>query len=128
MGQMQLLLVVLGVLLVGIAIAVGVTMFQGNAVESTRNAIINDLGYFAQRARAYYSKPTTSGGGGRSFSGVTLGALSSMSENANGIFYLESSDEEECVIVGVGRIVSGDDSVRVRIRVNENRNIIEIIN
>ncbi len=128
MGQMQLLLVVLGVLLVGIAIAVGVTMFQGNAVESTRNAIINDLGFFAQRARAYYNKPTTSGGGGRSFNGLTLGALSSMSENANGIFFLESADEEECVILGVGRIVSGDDSVRVRIRVNERRNIIEIIN
>ena len=128
MGQMQLLLVVLGVLLVGIAIAVGVTMFQGNAIESTRNAIVNDLGFFAQRARAYYNKPTTSGGGGRSFNGLTLGALSSMSENANGLFFLESADEEECVILGVGRVVAGEDSVRVRIRVNERRNIIEIIN
>lgn len=128
MGQMQLLLVVLGVLLVGIAIAVGITMFQGNAVESTRNAIINDLGYFAQRARSYYNKPTTSGGGGRSFAGLTIGALSSMTENANGIYSLESADEEECVILGVGKIVSGDDSVRVRIRINERRNIIEVIN
>ncbi len=128
MGQMQLLLVVLGVLLVGIAIAVGVTMFQGNAIESTRNAIVNDLGFFAQRARAYYNKPTTSGGGGRSFNGLTLGALSSMNENANGLFFLESADEEECVILGVGRVVAGEDSVRVRIRVNERRNIIEIIN
>lgn len=128
MGQMQLLLVVLGVLLVGIAIAVGITMFQGNAIESTRNAIINDLGYFAQRARAYYNKPVTSGGGGKSFVGLTIGVLSVMTENPNGIYSLESSDEEECVIMGVGRIVSGDDSVRVRIRVNERRNIIEIIN
>ena len=128
MGQMQLLLVVLGVLLVGIAIAVGVTMFQGNAIESTRNAIVNDLGFFAQRARAYYNKPTTSGGGGRSFNGLTLGALSSMNENANGLFFLESADEEECVSLGVGRVVAGEDSVRVRIRVNERRNIIEIIN
>ncbi len=128
MGQMQLLLVVLGVLLVGIAIAVGVTMFQANAVESTRNAIINDLGFFAQRARAYYNRPSTSGGGNRSFAGVTLGALSSMTENANGRYYLESATEDECVIVGVGKIVSGDDSIRVRIRVNERRNIIEIIN
>ena len=59
---------------------------------------------------------------------MTLGALSSMTENANGIFYLESAEEGECAIIGVGRIVSGDDSVRVRIRVNEQRNIIEIIN
>jgi hypothetical protein len=128
MGQMQLLLVVLGVLLVGIAIAVGVTMFQANAVESTRNAIINDLGFFAQRARAYYNRPSTSGGGNRSFAGLTLGALSSMTENANGRYYLESATEDECVIVGVGKIVSGDDSIRVRIRINERRNIIEIIN
>lgn len=128
MGQMQLLLVVLGVLIVGIAIWVGISMFQANAIESTRNAIINDLGFFAQRARAYYTKPTTSGGGNMSFAGLTMGSLSSMTENVNARYYLESSTEEECVIVGVGKIVSGDDSVRVRIRINERRNTIEIIN
>lgn len=128
MGQMQLLLIVLGVLIVGIAIWVGISMFQANAIESTRNAIINDLGFFAQRARAYYNKPTTSGGGNRSFTGLTMGSLSSMTENVNARYYLESSTEDECVVVGVGKIVSGDDSVRVRIRINERRNTIEIIN
>lgn len=128
MGQMQLLLVVLGVLLVGIAIWVGVTMFQANAIESTRNAIINDLGFFATRARTYYNTPTSSGGGAKSFVGITIRTLAGFTENVNAVYSIESTSADECVILGVGKIVSDADSIRVRMRVNERRNIIEIIN
>ena len=40
MGQQQLLLIVLGVILVGIAIILGVNLFRANAVESKRNNVI----------------------------------------------------------------------------------------
>ena len=36
MGQQQLLLIILGVIIVGIAVAVGITMFQDNAVDQNR--------------------------------------------------------------------------------------------
>lgn len=128
MASTQILLVVLGVLLVGIAIYVGFSMFQASAVEHTRDAIMADLSNFAGRARAYYTKPRTQGGGEGSFDGVTIRMLYPMTENPNARYYVESAVDDQCVIMGVGKVVSGDDSIRVRIRVTERRNIIEILN
>ena len=129
MGQTQLLLVILGVILVGVAIFVGLSMFQANTVESTRNAIITDLNAFASRAHAYYWKPTSQGGGNQSFAGVTLRMILPMQENQNATYYLKSATQDQCVIDGVGKVVaSNGDSVRVRIRITEPRNWIEIIN
>ena len=129
MGQTQLLLVVLGVLLVGVAIFVGVSMFESNTIENTRNAIIADLNGFASRAHAYYWKPTSQGGGNQSFAGVTLRMILPMQENQNATYYLKSATQDQCVIDGVGKVVaSNGDSVRVRIRITEPRNWIEIIN
>jgi len=129
MGQTQLLLVVLGMLLVGIAVFVGISIFSANTVESTRNAIIVDLGNFASRATQYYWRPVTQGGGGKSFASISISQIYPMEENENARYYIESAEETECVIVGVGKIVtSNDDSIRVRIRVTTQRNIIEILN
>ena len=129
MGQTQLLLVVLGVLLVGVAIFVGISMFESNTIENTRNAIIADLNGFASRAHAYYWKPTTQGGGNKSFSGVTMSMIFPMAENNNARYYVESATDDECIIDGIGKVVASDgDSVRVRVRITEPRNWIEIIN
>jgi aldehyde:ferredoxin oxidoreductase len=43
MGQQQLLLIILGVIVVGIAVAVGITMFTDNAISANRDAVTNDL-------------------------------------------------------------------------------------
>ncbi|MFZ4619038.1 MAG: hypothetical protein ACOYNS_00655 [Bacteroidota bacterium] len=71
MGQQQLLLIILGVMIVGVAIAVGITMFRDNAVSSNRDAIANDLMHLAAKAKHYYKRPTSMGGGGHSFVGLT---------------------------------------------------------
>jgi hypothetical protein len=129
MGQTQLLLVVLGLMLVGIAIYVGVSIFSANTVEDTRNAIIVDLQNFATRAIAYYWKPVSQGGGGKSFSDITLAQIYPMAENVNARYSIESTQDDQCVIVGVGKIVTTNgDSIRVRIRVTTQRNIVEILN
>jgi hypothetical protein len=128
MGQQQLLLIILGVIIVGVAIAVGITLFRSNAVESSRTAIINDLGYFAMRARQIYFKPAHLGGTARDFRGISLGMLTTLEENENGRYYIETVDKDELVLVGVGKIVVHDDTIRVRMRINELDNIVEIIN
>ena len=116
-------------MLVGIAIYVGVSIFSANTVEDTRNAIIVDLGTFASRANAYYWKPTTQGGGGKSFAGITLSQIYPMVENPNARYYIESAEDDQCVIDGVGKVVTTNgDSIRVRIRVTTQRNIVEILN
>ena len=69
MGQQQLLLIILGVIIVGLAIAVGITMFRDNAVSTNRDAIANDLMHLAAKARHFYKRPTSLGGGGHNFTG-----------------------------------------------------------
>jgi hypothetical protein len=129
LGQTQLLLVILAVILVGVAIFVGVSMFSANAVENTRSAIMTDLHAFAGKALTYYWKPATQGGGNKSFNGVTIGQIAAMGENPNARYYIESAQDDNCVIVGVGKIVASDgDSVTIRMRVSPTiRGIVEIV-
>ncbi|HFE63049.1 hypothetical protein B1H10_07140 [candidate division KSB1 bacterium 4484_188] len=84
MGQQQLLLIVLGIIIVGIAIAVGVNMFQSSAVDTNRQAVISDLANLASKAQRYYRTPTQLGGGSQDFKGFSLGRLDK--ENGNGFY------------------------------------------
>jgi len=69
MGQQQLLLIILGVTLVGIAVVVGINLFSSNAAENNRNILITDLTHLANMAQQYYRKPVALTGGGNSFMG-----------------------------------------------------------
>ncbi len=69
MGQQQLLLIILGIIIIGIAITVGISLFNANATESKRNNIINDLVHLASEAQKYYRTPKAMGGGQLSFEG-----------------------------------------------------------
>jgi Tfp pilus assembly protein PilE len=111
MGQQQLLLIILGVIIVGIAVAVGITMFQDNAVDQNRSAVISDLTTLAAKAQQYYAKPTTLGGGGNSFVGLTadatgLGLLASVAftNNANGTYTITvAGTQPQVTLHGVGK-------------------------
>lgn len=63
MGQQQLLLIILGVIIVGIAIAVGITMFASGSVQSNKDAIINDMNNLAANAYQHRIRPASMGGG-----------------------------------------------------------------
>jgi hypothetical protein len=128
MGHQQYLLAILGGVLVAIAIFVAATMFHSNAIESSRSALTNDLLYLANRARAAYWRPALLGGADRDFNRVTYRSISSMSQNPNGRYFIESSSTAEIVLVGVGRVTSNDDSVRVRMHVDERHNTVEVVN
>jgi hypothetical protein len=124
MGQQQLLLIILGVIVVGIAVAVGITMFSDNAVSANRDAVSNDLVNLAARAQQYYRRPAALGGGGNSFVGLTADAtgLAKMTnmgggKNANGTYSVQSAGTANQVIIeGVGtETVSGGNYVTMRI-------------
>ena len=89
MGQQQLLLIVLGIIIVGIAIAVGVNMFQQSAVDTNRQALISDLTNLAAKAQRYYRTPQELGGGAQNFQNFELGRLDTA--NANGSFRVYAS-------------------------------------
>ncbi len=68
MGQQQLLLIVLGVIIVGIAIVVGINLFNANAESSAKDGVVSDCTNLAAMAQQFYKKPVAMGGGGNSFS------------------------------------------------------------
>lgn len=72
MGTQQILLIVLSVIIVGIAVAVGITMFNQQAINSNRNAVIADLTMFGSQAMAWYKTPETHGGCGSDSTSVNF--------------------------------------------------------
>ena len=72
MGQQQLLLLSLGVIVIGIAIVVAISVFNASAMESNREAVISDLANIALMAQQYYRKPAILTGGSNSFKGWTI--------------------------------------------------------
>jgi hypothetical protein len=72
MGTQQILLVILGVIMVGVAIAVGLAMFSPTLAETNKDAIVNDLMNISQYAYRYKLTPVPFGGGGRVYTGFTI--------------------------------------------------------
>ncbi len=72
MGQQQLLLIVLGVIIVGIAIVVGINLFNANAESSAKDTVVSEAANIAALAQQYYKKPTSMAGGGNDFKGFTI--------------------------------------------------------
>jgi hypothetical protein len=67
MGQQQLLLIVLGVIIVGIAVVVGINLFNANAEESAKDTMVSEGTNLGALAQQYYKKPVALGGGGNNF-------------------------------------------------------------
>ena len=92
MGQQQLLLIVLGTIIVGVAVVVGITMFTTGAINAERDALLQDVNNIASSAAAYWRKPAALGGGARSFVGVTtVKTFGAADSNANGAFEITTT-------------------------------------
>jgi hypothetical protein len=72
MGQQQLLLIILGIIIVGIAVAFAIKLFTVHAEQTAQEAIVTDAMSIAVLARQYFIKPGSEGGGGNSFKGFTI--------------------------------------------------------
>ena len=84
MGQTQLLMIVLAVIIVGIAVAVGISQLGESALAGNRDALTNDCTTVVSKAQGWFRKPISLGGGGNSFSGFTLGKVGVSASNENG--------------------------------------------
>lgn len=99
MGQQQLLLIVLGVIIVGIAVVVGINVFTASSSQANRDAVISDLTNLASLAQQYYRKPTALGGGGNTFTSWAIPA--SLDTTGNGV-YSATVAAQTVTIVGTG--------------------------
>ena len=103
MGTQQLLLIVLGVIIVGIAVVVGIGIFGNNSQQANADAVLQDCMRIAASAQGYYRKPTMLGGGGASFVGLTLPKCGWKSaSNQNGDYALSSVAARSFIVTGTG--------------------------
>lgn len=99
MGNQQLIILVIGVVIVGIATVVGIDAFEDNRVKANADAIAQDLAKMGADAQAWKQKPTPFGGQGLDCSAdpcveyadanfTNLDELSSLGydTDANGVF------------------------------------------
>ncbi len=119
MGQQQLLLIVMAVIIVGIAIAVSIQLFRSNAIESKRDILIEETTSIGLMALQYFKKPAEIGGGSQSFIGWTI--PSQMVTTANGNFMTSMVAADQVIITGTGtEVVTGTDSIEVQTTVTAN--------
>lgn len=111
MGQQQLLLIVLGVIIVGIAVVVGINVFTASSAQANRDGVIADCTNLASMAQQYYRKPTALGGGGNTFTGWTVPA--SLDTTGNGT-YSATVAAQSITLVGTGNEVGNDGSAKVK--------------
>ena len=108
MGQQQLLLIVLSVIIVGIAVVVGINMFNDQAASSNLDAVSADLVNLASRAQQHFRRPAAMGGGGGSFALLTANAaglayLTTQPSNENGAYTISSAGTATTVTIeGIG--------------------------
>lgn len=118
MGSQQLLLIAVGLVIIGIMIAVGMTMFHDQASSTNRDEVANDLAHYAALARSFYKRPSIYGGGGYSFRGLTMAKITSRANNDNGTYAMTpdpvTGTPDHVTLTGVGT-ESGLDGSNVRV-------------
>ena len=67
MGTQQLLMVILSVIVVGTAVAVGIQMFDTSSQNLARQALVQDVIRMGVEAQAWYRTSSVMGGGGGNF-------------------------------------------------------------
>ncbi|MBK8944124.1 MAG: hypothetical protein IPM32_02535 [Ignavibacteriae bacterium] len=124
MGQQQLLLIVLGVIIVGIAVVVGINVFTASSMNANRDAVIADLTTLAAMAQQFYRKPVAMGGGGNTFNGGDGWEIPpTLKVTANGS-YTETVGAQSVTLVGVGTEIGNNESDSVQVTMIIDRNSI----
>ncbi len=120
MGTQQILLIVLSVIIVGVAIAVGISMFNAQAYNSNKTAVAADVQTFASQIVQYYKTPESQGGGSNALPTNTatrtalnnyLGWTAFATENENGKYAITAitpaGTPPTLEIVGIGKTSKG---------------------
>lgn len=116
MGQQQLLLIVLGILVVGLAIIIGISVFRANAIDQKRNYLISECMTLGSLAQKYWLKPATYGGGNHSYTNWEIPPTLTTTEA--GTFSIENQEQNSISIIGTGNeVVTGNDTIKVQITV-----------
>jgi hypothetical protein len=98
MGTQQLLFVILGVVVVGVAIAIGLSLFSAQSTSSNRDAMINDISHLAAVAYQYRVSLRVQGGGQGSYVGFLVPP--GLQRNSNGDYSITDAQTQSITLVG----------------------------
>ena len=82
MGQQQILYIIVGVIIIGIAITVGISIVSAQTVATNRDSMINDLNHLASYAYQYRLRLRALGGGEGDYTGFVIPAKMKVNEDA----------------------------------------------
>lgn len=100
MGQQQLLLIVLGVIIVGVAIVVGINLFNANAEQAAKDTVVAEATNIGALAQQYFKKPEAMGGGGGDFDGFGSATVPASLLNSETAAYTITASGASCSIEG----------------------------
>jgi hypothetical protein len=136
MGQQQILFLILGVCILGIAISVGVISVQEEPATENREYVIAQLRQLGKEAQAYYARSAGANEGAGTFLELTLlskgiDALTATPSTPRGEFAIRQTGTcNSLQIVGIG-VVPGDDThlpVRAMITVWPDSTALTVLN
>ena len=105
MGQQQLLLIILGVIIVGIAIAVGISQFGAHSTQANKDGVTSSVVNASANAYQFKIRPTTMGGGGGSYVGYVL--PTKMASDDNGTYAASGASGTAITITGTSALNGG---------------------
>ena len=112
MGQQQLLLIVLGVIIVGIAVVVGINVFTASSIQANIDGVTSDLVNLGSMGQQYYRKPTALAGGGNAFTNWSI--PTQLDTTGNGT-YTAVVAAQQITLTGLGN-EDGDDGNPVKVQ------------
>jgi Tfp pilus assembly protein PilE len=126
------------IFIVGIVVAVAITMFSDSAISANRDALTSDLVNLASRAQQYYRRPVALGGGGYTFSGLTadatgLSRLTNKTSNGNGTYSITVGGSGRgtaafLILTGIGNELNNGTAVQVQAKVWPDRDSVWTVN
>jgi len=97
MGQQQLLLLVLGMVIVGIAVVAGIQAFSEGRERAAVDAAVSEALRIATDVQAWALKPAPFSGGGGSLSGVNFAKMGYTSKGEEGGTYGYTNDGKDYI-------------------------------
>ena len=129
MGQQQLLLILLGTIVVGIAVIVGINLFSSSSADTNRDQLVSVLTELGADAQKYYKKPRELGGGNRKFTGWKITKYFKKFEGGRIKAKVNKKGDEVTIIAtGTSKGRDGKKKVQVDAKVKSTNFTIEIIN
>ena len=98
MGTQQLLLILIGLIAIGVAIAGGIYLFDSYAEGAAQDNIVSECSSLGSLAQQYYNKSAEMGGGDKSFVGWNISEHVDSTHSA--IYSIVLANNEKLILRG----------------------------